>query len=245
VDLTQKSYKYTPVRFWNLIPAKFVLEHVKRIFRGVRDSNPGGWCFTGRPPSWYIRKRVEVPFPSDKVFAVYMNPHMRVYECRAEYVSDDDDMCPINWRDRYGRLVWKDISLADSVEGSAEFRAEPWYNRYGDCIVFQMKDEAVVADRIDEILTIYRSAIDDKPIGYQIKSVHALIRRIGLEGLACESVSTDDELLTVSISGPLLAAYEEGRGTLSRRAGYTTAIEKSGSPAVQIPKAELAPAYGA
>ena len=73
--------------------------------------------------------------------------------------------------------------LADKMEGASEFRAEPWYNPYGDCIVYQMADEAVVADRVDELLTVYKSAVDDRPIGYQIKGVAAIIGKFGLDGL--------------------------------------------------------------
>lgn len=55
-DLTLKWYKYTPVRYWNLIAAKYVLENVQRIFRGVREFNQGGWCYVGRPREWFIRE---------------------------------------------------------------------------------------------------------------------------------------------------------------------------------------------
>ena len=109
-DLTLKWYKKAPVRYWNLIAAKFVLDNVQRIFRGIREFNAGGWCYTARPDDWYIRVDVVAPFPKDKVFAVYVNPRMRVFECRAEYIADDDDMCPKGWRDRYGGLIWKGIS---------------------------------------------------------------------------------------------------------------------------------------
>jgi hypothetical protein len=67
--------------------------------------------------------------------------------------------------------------LADMMEGSPSFKAEPWYNPDGDCIVFKMVDEAVVADRIDEVLTVYNSAVDNRPIGFQIKGVIAVVRR--------------------------------------------------------------------
>jgi hypothetical protein len=56
---------------------------------------------------------------------------------------------------------------------------KPWYNPEGDCIVYQIHDEAIVADRIDEIVTIYRSVQTDNLIGYQINGVTALIKRFG------------------------------------------------------------------
>lgn len=106
-DLTLRYYKYSPVRYLNLIAAKFVLENVERIFYGVREFNEGGWCYTARPTEWYIKEGVVAPFPDDKVFAVYLNPNMRVYECRSEYVAEDDPFCPVDWQKRYRGLIWK------------------------------------------------------------------------------------------------------------------------------------------
>ncbi|GMV96752.1 MAG: hypothetical protein AMXMBFR83_11120 [Phycisphaerae bacterium] len=110
-EYTLKLYKYAPVAYENLRAAKYVLENVERIFFGVREYNEGGWCFTGRPEEWYIRENTTAPFPRNLVFAVYLNPNLRVYECRAEYADPDDGMCPRNWRDRYRGLTWKSTSL--------------------------------------------------------------------------------------------------------------------------------------
>lgn len=107
---TLRLYKYSPVDYENLRAAKYVLEHPKRIFFGVREFNEGGWCYTGRPARWYIKEDTVAPFPKDKVFAVYLNPTMFVYECRAEYVADDDPFCPVDWQTRYGGLTWKSTS---------------------------------------------------------------------------------------------------------------------------------------
>jgi len=108
---TAKLFKYSPVDFENLRAAKYVLENVERIFFGVREFNQGGWCYAGHPLTWYIRESIEVPFPHDKVFAVYLNPRMYVYECRAEVAASDDPLCPLNWQTRYRGLAWqKNIS---------------------------------------------------------------------------------------------------------------------------------------
>ena len=106
-EYTAKLFKFWPVDYQNLRAAKYVLENVERIFFGVRDFNEGGWCFTARPKDWYIRERIEVPFPKDKLFAVYLNPRMYVYECRAEFVADDDSFCPVDWQTRYRGLTWR------------------------------------------------------------------------------------------------------------------------------------------
>ncbi len=120
--------------------------------------------------------------------------------------------------------------LAHLMEGEPTFRAEPWYNQQGDCLVYKMANEAAVADRIDELLTVYRSAEDNRPIGFQIKGVCAIIRRLGVDGLAVASEASSDCVKSISIVALLLAAYEERTPTLSRRIGYTAAME-SGLPA--------------
>ena len=115
--------------------------------------------------------------------------------------------------------------LADLVAGQERKQPIPWYNPDGDCIIYQFADEAVIADRIDEVLTIYRSAISNKPIGYQIKGVAALAKRFGWHGVLVESKQDAEELKEVSLSALLLAAYEQGPKTIGRRMAYADAFE--------------------
>ncbi|MEA3368004.1 MAG: hypothetical protein U9R68_07820 [Planctomycetota bacterium] len=126
-------------------------------------------------------------------------------------------------------------------EGKPEFRAKPWYNPHGDCIIYQIADEAVVAERVDEVLTIYHSAFDGRPVGFQVKGVGAMIRKFGLEALAIESESDAKGVRRVSVAALLLAAYEEGPRTLGRRRAYAAAME---GPLEKrsIPTDELQPA---
>ena len=105
-----RLYKYYPVRYENLRAAKYVLENPKRIFSGVRQFNEGGWCFTGKPRMWYIKEDVQAPFPNELVFAVYLNANFRLYEARAEPSDRDDPLCPDDWQNRYGGLIWKTTS---------------------------------------------------------------------------------------------------------------------------------------
>jgi hypothetical protein len=114
--------------------------------------------------------------------------------------------------------------LADTMCGESEFKAEPWYNPYGDCIIYKMADEAVVANRVDEILTIYHSAVDERPIGFQIKGVHAIIRKCGLDGLGLHTTRNAQEVKNISILALLLAAYDDGPRTLGRRIAYAAAM---------------------
>lgn len=131
--------------------------------------------------------------------------------------------------------------LEGEMSGSPEFRAEPWYNPHGDCIVFQLADEAFVAERIDELLTVYNSVIDNRTIGFQIKGVRAIIRKFGLDGLAVASQAHSGEVKTVSIAALLLAAYEQGPRTVGRRKAYAAVME-SRNIDHGIPASELQPA---
>jgi hypothetical protein len=81
--------------------------------------------------------------------------------------------------------------LKEFVVNQEREEPRPWYNPAGDCIIYQTSDEAIVAEGIDELLTIYRSANANKAIGYQITGVQAIIRLFGLEEISVESKQPD------------------------------------------------------
>jgi hypothetical protein len=112
--------------------------------------------------------------------------------------------------------------LNKHVKGEKGFRAEPWYNTVGDCIEYQTVNEAVVADRVDARLTIYRSAITNKPIGFKVKDVMAILSRYGCDGLAVSFEQNGATL--ISVAALLLAAYEDGPLTIKRRRAYASAL---------------------
>jgi len=119
--------------------------------------------------------------------------------------------------------------LKDFVTDVTREPPRPWYNGPGDCIIFQTTDEAVVAERIDEILTIYRSVETNIPVGYQIKGVRALAEKFGWDGVRVDCKKDGDELMEVSLSALLLSAYEQGPKTISRRRGYASAFDSCDS----------------
>lgn len=61
-----------------------------------------------------------------------------------------------------------------SEEGQ-EFEPYGFYNEAGDCIEVYLSGDLVVEDRINEIITIYRSQKDNQPIGFQIKGVKDIL----------------------------------------------------------------------
>lgn len=117
--------------------------------------------------------------------------------------------------------------LKEFVNGLRREPSKPWYNPDGDCIIYQMRDEAIVADRIDEVLTVYNSAISGKTIGFQIKGIAALARIFGCESITIECEEDGEEVVMIRLTALLLAAYENGPKTIGRRSAYAEAIESS------------------
>ena len=106
-DLISRAYKYDTVQFENIRLAVIeVLDDPKRIFTGIRELNEGGWCYVGRPKAWCVREGRIVPFPSNLVYAVYMNDRMWVFEWRAERADSEDLLSPIDWKNRFAGRVW-------------------------------------------------------------------------------------------------------------------------------------------
>jgi hypothetical protein len=117
--------------------------------------------------------------------------------------------------------------LKDYVSAPREKEHKPWWNPDGDCIIYQTTDEATVAERIDDILTIYVSVISGKTIGFQIKGIGAMSHRFGWAGAEVGCTERDKEVLEVSLTALLLAAYESGPKTIGRRKSYIEAFEFS------------------
>lgn len=106
-ELYLHHYKCNYVKYLNLIAARHVLSNTLAIFEGVRDFQEGGWCYLGRPTSYYLRENVEAPLEHSRVFAVYINPAMGVYEWRLEVADANGSSLPEKHENRFKRLVWK------------------------------------------------------------------------------------------------------------------------------------------
>ena len=136
----------------------------------------------------------------------------------------------------------KEHFLKEFIKELAEsntFVARPRYNRDGDCLVYQTVDEMIVADRIDALLTIYRSAIDDRAIGFQLKDVLALVRKFEAEHgplTTPTNEEVDGEVIRTEISMTflLLAAYEHLPVTILRREAYAKTFENLPSSRVVL-----------
>jgi len=130
--------------------------------------------------------------------------------------------------------------LADYVEGEPGFRAEPWYNPHGDCLVFKSEEVAVVAHRVDEILTVYESAETGKTIGFQIKGIGHLLKQFRCDGLAVGTLAQPDgDIIEISLVAILMQAYRDGPNTIERRVTYVDLAERFANQRVDISAREL------
>ena len=104
--------------------------------------------------------------------------------------------------------------FSDDADHEARPRPLPrgFFNPYGDCLEFQVADEAVVAERISAILTIYRSAIDNRAIGFQVKGVTALAKKLGFDRVDVDTEVEDDgdtkRLMRIRVMPMLLGAFK-------------------------------------
>ncbi len=62
------------------------------------------------------------------------------------------------------------------------FTPRPHYSRDGDFLTFFFADEDAVAERVDELLTVYLSAKTKKLVGVKIKGVRRILSTLGAFG---------------------------------------------------------------
>jgi hypothetical protein len=103
----------------------------------------------------------------------------------------------------------------------------PWYNQYGDCIEYLAESVAVVADRIDGYLTIYRAADTNNPIGFQLKDIKKLMDKYQADfGVIFH---TQDSKL-ISVTSLLLTAFQiEPVKNIKKLSGYEQALKNFSS----------------
>lgn len=112
--------------------------------------------------------------------------------------------------------------------GSKQNDIQLWYNEEGDCIQFvTMQDVATIGKRIDEYLTLYVSMEDEKPIGFQLKDVHALIREHGIGGVVevqAGYTPADKRLVSITATTLILIALNKRTDSKNRIYGYERAL---------------------
>ena len=115
-------------------------------------------------------------------------------------------------------------TLRDFVKSAppAEFRAEAKYYRDGDFVAVFVKDAQHYAQRIDEVLTIYREEGTDELVGCKIKSVTFLIKRFGDFAVEVEEFAESGKGVRMALFFMTAATLAES----SRRRHYVEAAQK-------------------
>lgn len=122
------------------------------------------------------------------------------------------------------RKFFQDIVDKMGIKGPLGSAKTPsfWYNEPGDCIEFQTIDEAIVADRIDDYLTLFRTTDKKEAIGFKIKGIKSLVNVYG--GHVGFSASGEGKRV-VNVSVVLMqAAQTEDKPTYKRITGYAEAV---------------------
>ena len=98
-----------------------------------------------------------------------------------------------------------------------------WYNDEGDCVEFQTENEAIIAERIDDYLTLFRSLNHrEEVLGFKIKGVKSLTNMLAGD-IGVSASGAGKRVLSVTIL--LMKAMGEEKGTIKRITGYAEAIK--------------------
>lgn len=92
------------------------------------------------------------------------------------------------------------VSLDEYRKGKrpGKFEARPLYVPEGDCLTFYFKDDEAYAERVDELLTVYRSMKSDELVGCQIKGVRFILKNLGNFGVQVKDGSIDLRALFIA-----------------------------------------------
>lgn len=84
-------------------------------------------------------------------------------------------------------------NLTEYLQGKrpARFQPRAHYVAEGDTLIFYFKDDECYAERVDELLTVYRSRRANEMVGCQIKSVRSIMRQLGNFGVHVKDGDVD------------------------------------------------------
>jgi len=112
-----------------------------------------------------------------------------------------------------------------------EFRGEPWYNRYGDCIHYHWREDEFCRVWVDDKLTVYRAIESGDAVGCEIKGVSALLKKLGDFGISINEQDGTPMVLFLFASQQTAKASAENDGT------YRYLIEQVAKKRVEVGEA--------
>lgn len=89
------------------------------------------------------------------------------------------------------------VSLTEFIKSNnpKKFTAKPYYSQHGDALIFYFKDDQSYAERVDALLTVYRSMETNEMVGCEIKGVQSILEKLGNFGINLTSPTVDLKLL--------------------------------------------------
>jgi len=91
-------------------------------------------------------------------------------------------------------------NLTEYLQGKRPGRFQPraHYVAEGDTLIVYFKDDESHAERVDELLTVYRSLQTGALVGCQIKSVRSILRKLGGFGVHVDDGDVDVRVLFIA-----------------------------------------------
>lgn len=95
------------------------------------------------------------------------------------------------------------VSLTDFIRSTTpeQFSAKPYYSQHGDALIFYFKDDPSYGERVDSLLTVYRSMETNELVGCEIKGVRSILEKLGSFGVKITSPKVDLKLLFLGYLG--------------------------------------------
>jgi hypothetical protein len=89
------------------------------------------------------------------------------------------------------------------------FRAHPYYSKDGDFLTYYFTDDECYAERLDDILTVYRSLTGNDFVGVKLKGVKYLREQLGEFSFHVNRSDGKPMLAIFFVAGGFLYATEE------------------------------------
>lgn len=97
-------------------------------------------------------------------------------------------------------------NLMDYLKGKEPkgFESRPVYSRDGDTLSYYFRNDEAYSERVDDLLTVYKSIATDELVGCKVKGITRLLDRLKSFGLVVEPEGEDVRLNLLFFS----AAFE-------------------------------------
>jgi len=115
------------------------------------------------------------------------------------------------------------------------FTPRPRYSSTGDCLFFYFREDKSWADRVDELLTVYRAFESREVVGFKLKNVALLKKHLGTFLVEFETKEVSIYLLFTRMLQWKLEGVTSPDTTAALMSKYAEAIEAVGPMTARLP----------